>query len=161
MIGIILTIVFNGLLFLALMQMAGYYDGYKFSKNWRDEIKSIKEALYYSEFWQYLLWALIQQIIVIIVYWVLFYYVTPDKLYCVAIAAMIMGLIHFPNLVLLFAVFGMEYFLLSMFSKFGIVYLPFMVFTHAFLASALLKFYPEAVTKGFRVLWSFWKVYKK
>jgi hypothetical protein len=58
---------------------------------------------------------------------------------------------HFPNIVLMFAVFAMEQILLLLFAYSGWWFLAAIPFTHALLAVCLYNFFPASITKGFQV----------
>lgn len=152
---IIVTIIFDAIMFFALYYISRLYGG-KEVLSFKADTPDDKEFIN-SAFRTYLLWAAVQQALVVTLFLLL------KKVLPVEVDIMICGIIfmslHFPNIILMFAVLGMEIFLLTGLSVVGWVYIPFMILTHSVLASALLQFFPSDFTKGFKVLWMFYKSY--
>lgn len=155
MLYIIITIIFDLIMVIGLYFIGHLYGGNNYL-SLRPDDKNDKD-FFESAFKWYLLWAAVQQSIVIAIYLLLknILPVEADILVC----GCIFMLLHTPNIVLMFAVFGMELFLLTSFNAAGVIMIPFMCVTHSVLATALLKFFPSDFTKGFQVLWNFFKVY--
>lgn len=146
----------NIILFFVMLIASRYYqseiiidiDG-KLSKK---EAKFLKSA-----FWDYLISAWIQQTIIIIGF-SLIKDLIPLNIAIIS-AAFIFMLLHFPNMVLSFAVFGMELFLLILYTLAGPIIIPGMIFTHSLLATCLLFMFPEEVHYNFQVWFGFFKRY--
>jgi len=104
-----------------------------------------------SAFVNYLLWAAVQQAIVIGVFLLL--KLTPLP---VASIILICGLLfsacHTPNILLNFATLAMEPFLLICFASIGWWFIPMMALTHSVLATCLLYFFPTSITHNFTIL---------
>lgn len=110
-------------------------------------------------FIKYLISAAIQQGLLIGLFYLLSYIIPSE--YLIFICSIIFCALHFPNIVLMFAVLGMQLYLYHFFSIVGLWYIPVMIFTHSFLASTLLKLFPESIHKNFLVGWDFYKYYSK
>ena len=153
MLSIILILIFDILIAGALVYSAHFYGGIS---NFQKAI----DVFYTQTFYNYLLWAAIQEGIVILI----FLFLTGLRLpilYAIPICIGIFMICHFPNIVLMFAVGALAGIILPFYAKAGWIVFPVMVITHALLATILYEFFPEDFTKGFRCWFSFWNKYGK
>lgn len=121
---------------------------------------SKKEAKFLkSAFWTYLISAWIQQTIIIIGF-TLIKNILPLNIAIIGTSFVFM-LLHYPNMVLSFAVLGMQLYLLTLYTIAGTIIIPGMIITHSLLATCLLFMFPEEVHKNFQVGFGFFKRYPR
>jgi hypothetical protein len=99
----------------------------------------------------YLLWALLQQFLVLLVYNYILVNFFPS-LYCIAIASFIFTCLHYPNVFLMLAVLALEPLNLMYFNFYHNIYV--LALNHSILANVLYYFYPSSLHKDFKVLFS-------
>jgi len=160
LISVVITIAVNIIFFFILRFCSKYYGGSEviyFNKAITDEEKKFLNSCFKT----YLLWGAVQQAIVIGLFYFLRYFLWVPWWAAIPIGCFIFMLLHFPNIVLMFAVLGMEMILLSLYYIAGIFFIPFMALTHGILATCLLFMFPESVHKNFKVLWEFFKYYRE
>jgi hypothetical protein len=155
----LIVIALNIILFVILLLISIYYKNkptfINDNKIGLEEQKFIKSALFI-----YLIWACIQQGVVVGVFTLLKNFNIPIN-YCILICSFIFMIIHIPNVLLMFSVLGMQLILLILFSQSTLWFIIPMILTHSLLATSLYYFFPESIHKNFKVLLSFYKKYKK
>lgn len=106
--------------------------------------------------WKYPLWGFVQQLIIIIVY------VFLRKIFidwvAISIASLIFASLHYPNLFLFLATFGIEQLILNFFNFHGNLYIN--GFIHGFLGTTLLYFSPPILFTKFSTWKNYWELYK-
>jgi len=107
-------------------------------------------------FWKYPLWGFVQQIVILIIFYFL-RKIFNDSI-AIVIASSIFGLLHYPNLFLFLATFGIEQMFLTFFTYFPNAYL--LGFMHGFLGTTLLYFSPSLLYTKFTVWKNYWELYK-
>lgn len=146
----------NIILFFYMLKASRYYQP-KIIINFDGHLSEEEKKFLFSAFWTYLISAFIQQAAIIILFQLLIT-IIPLNLAIIG-SALIFMLLHYPNIVLSYAVFGMELFLLILLTLTGPIIIPGMIFTHSLLATCLLFMFPEEVHKNFQVWFGFFKRY--
>lgn len=148
----------NVILFFVLLTASKYYQP-KIIIKFDGHLSPEEKKFLLSAFWTYLISAFIQQAAVIMLFELIKDFM---PLYMAVIAtSFIFMILHYPNQILAFAVFGMEQFLLTLLYSAGPIIIPGMIITHSLLASCLLFMFPESVHKNFLVWFEFFKKYPK
>jgi len=151
----IVIAIFDVLVFLVLWKISKYYGGPIVLTPGDHKLDPPEEDFLKSAFITYPISAAIQQLVILILFHILRNFMPLQ--YAIIVTSFIFMSAHFPNVVLMFAVLGMEMILLTLFSMSNIFFFFMMILTHALLASCLLKFFGEDLHHGFRVLWDWWK----
>ena len=148
----IAALLFNVAMFFTLLKISSFWNGVPvFTKG-----NPLEKDFFITAFLHYPIWAAVQQALILGVYY-LARMILPVQ-YAIIFTAFAFTFFHYPNLLLMFAVGMMEMILLTLFSiSLGFWFYFAMVFTHALLASCLLKFFNADVTHGFRVLCDWFK----
>lgn len=148
----------NATLFIYMFIASRYYQA-KRVIDFDGKLSDEERRFLMSAFWTYLISAFIQQVGIIILFQLL-KGIIPLQIAIIG-AAFIFMLFHFPNIILSFAVFGMEMFLIILLTIAGPIIIPGIIFTHSLLATCLLFMFPEEVHKNFQVWGGFFKRYPR
>lgn len=155
MIAIIFILVIDLLMFFLLWRISKYYGGKKVLTPFDGKFELEEKEFIISMFIIYPVSAAIQQGFLIGIYILLNFVDWIPHAYKVIIVCILFMTLHYPNIVLMFAVLGMELLLMTMFTLTGWWFVPFMIFTHALLGTCLLKFFKSDIHRNFKVLWEF------
>ncbi len=108
--------------------------------------------------WKYPLWGFVQQLAII----TLFYFMNKiwaQQWLVIIVCSLIFGLLHFPNLYLFLATFGLEQMLLHYFVIYQNIYM--VAFIHGFLGTCLMYFSPSIIYTKFSTWKNYWELYRK
>jgi membrane protease YdiL (CAAX protease family) len=122
---------------------------YKYSTdiNVLDGFNTDKEKLLLKAFFTYPLWALIQQIIVIIVFLILSKYINP--VFSILITSILFGMVHIRNKPLAISCFILEILLLTLYYFHKNIYI--LAITHGWIASCGLYMLPNSLHNGYNI----------
>jgi len=116
-----------------------------------------EKRFYKSLFWKYPLWACVQQLVVVLIFVLLRKFMSDFN--AVIVASALFVLMHFPNLFLGLAVFGMEQVLLNYFLIFRNIY--FIALIHGVFGTLLCYLSPSILYTKFPTWYDYYKLYKK
>jgi len=153
---------------LLIICLLGFFIIYLFCKVLKKETISIVELFdsnvtdWEKKFinkllWKYPLWGFVQQLVIITIFFFLQRMISSQWI-CITIAAIIFAGLHFPNLFLALATFGMEQMLLNYFLINHNLY--FIGFIHGFLGTTLLFFSPSVIYTRFSTWKNYWELYR-
>ena len=151
----IAVLIFNIVMFFALWKISTFYKGVVVFIPGNHKLDPTEKDFFVTAFLHYPVWAAIQQALILGVFW-LVRKVLPLE-YAIIFTAFAFTFLHYPNLILMFAVGMMEMILLTIYSISNIWFFFAMAVTHAFLATCLLKMFQQDVTHGFRVMVDWFK----
>lgn len=141
-----------------------YFTCKKINKNLQDIEKFVdKEVTNWEKnflkklLWKYPLWGFIQQLVMIIIFYFIKKIIVTDWI-AIAITSLIFAGLHYPNIYLGLAVFGMEQLLLNYLLLYHNLY--FIGFIHGFLGTSLLYFSPSIIYTRFSTWKNYWELYK-
>ena len=121
-----------------------------------DRERTFLIKLFKSAFKNYLIWGLIQQGIVFLIYLITLSYFHE---YAILITASIFALSHFPNPLLVFATWAMSLIFLGHFQIHGNILIPYL--GHGIVASFLMLWSPELIHTKFTTWAGYWKIQRK
>jgi len=105
----------------------------------------------YKKFINYLPWASLQQVCMVILYTLL---LPPlHKLFAVLLTVLMFTALHIPNKFLMATVFIIELIFLLLYTS--VVSLAWMIPAHALIAVLIQRYVPDKITHGMTVLWKY------
>lgn len=147
---------FGFIIFYLICKTINKKFNFSFNEILNKDITNWEKTFLSKLFWKYPLWGFVQQLIILIIFYFL-RRVFSDWI-AIIIASFIFAGLHFPNLFLFLATYGLEQTLLAYFLHCYNLY--FIAFIHGFLGTVLMYFAPSVLYTRFSTWKNYWELYK-